>query len=74
MLHPFQLSDLIFMNKTYAMKMIMATIMMTARMNMMGTMDLGVKIVTMTMKTTVIKMGMTRMMALKAMRTIEIMT
>ena len=56
--------------------MIMATIMMTGRMNMTGTTDLGVKIVKMTMKTTVMKMEMTRMMSMRtwAMRTIEIMT
>ena len=42
---------------------------------MMGEMDWGVKIVKMTMKTTVMKMGMTRVMTMRswATRTIEIM-
>ena len=54
----------------------MAMIMMTARMNMTGTTDLGVNIAKMAMKTTVMNMKMTRMMTMRtwAMKTIEIMT
>ena len=53
-----------------------ATIMMTAWITLTGTMDLVVKIVKTTMKSTVMKVGMTKMMTMRtlAIRITEITT